>query len=99
MATPAVAKGYRVVPQRLWPTAVPGLSGSGGGDGGSGDNLNDGDVAYRFLHLKEHRGLFRATAEGDAKVGKEFSKGTTLFVGNVDDQGILHVPHAMHCSL
>lgn len=88
MATPVVVKGYRVVPQRLWPAAVPG---GGGGDVGSSNSLSGGGVAYRYLHLKEHRGLFRVTAEGGAKAGKEFSKGTALFVGNVDDQGISHV--------
>lgn len=59
-----VAKGYRVVPQRL-------------AHGGHG---------FRHLHLKEHKRVFKATVEGGEQL--EFAKGTTLFVGNVDDQGV-----------
>lgn len=47
---------------------------------------------FRHVHLKEHRGVFKAAARSTAesKGGREvvFSKGQTLFVGNVDDQGV-----------
>lgn len=65
-----VAKGYRVVPQRL-------------AEGGQG---------FRQLHLKEHRGSFKAPVSAkDGKNSKQrvFAKGCTLFVGNVDDQGMM----------
>lgn len=70
-----VAKGYRVVPQRL---AVDPSSSSGSG----------GRHGFRHLHLKEHRGVFKAP--GSRTAGKQgvFAKGRTLFVGNVDDQGV-----------
>ena len=47
---------------------------------------------FRHLHLKEHRGAFKTAARPKAgsKEGQEvvFSKGKTLFVGNIDDQGV-----------
>lgn len=67
-----VAKGYRVVPQSL-------AADSGGGHG------------FRHVHLKEHRGAFKTAGPPAAgKAGREvvFAKGKTLFVGNVDDQGV-----------
>lgn len=69
-----VAKGYRVVPQSL---AV--------------DSRDNGGHGFRHLHLKEHRGVFKAM--GSTAAGKDgrkvtFAKGQTLFVGNVDDQGV-----------
>lgn len=78
---PTVAKGYRVVPQRLWPAPVESPSSVPGVRPGAG---------YRYLHIKEHRGIFRVTSgknHGEAVKAREFAKGTTLFVGNVDDQG------------
>lgn len=79
---PTVAKGYRVVPQRLWPAPVESPSSVPGVRPGAG---------YRYLHIKEHRGIFRVTSgknHGEAVKAREFAKGTTLFVGNVDDQGV-----------
>lgn len=38
------------------------------------------------MHFKEHKRVFKATPEGGEQL--EFAKGTTLFVGNVDDQGV-----------
>ncbi|CAN0546858.1 unnamed protein product [Ectocarpus sp. 12 AP-2014] len=69
-----VAKGYRVVPQAL----------AGAGAGAS--------RGFRHLHLKEHKGLFKAAVstaggEGGRETTAAFARGTTLFVGNVDDQG------------
>ncbi|CAN0083905.1 unnamed protein product [Ectocarpus sp. 4 AP-2014] len=69
-----VAKGYRVVPQAL----------EGAGAGAS--------RGFRHVHLKEHKGLFKAAVsaaggEGGRETTAAFAKGTTLFVGNVDDQG------------
>ena len=67
-----LAKGYRVVPQRL--------------EGGTG---------FRHVHLKEHRGVFKATrsSEGDDSREAVVAKGRTLFVGNVDDQGAVSYTH------
>ncbi|CAM9841369.1 unnamed protein product [Ectocarpus sp. 6 AP-2014] len=69
-----VAKGYRVVPQAL-------------ADAGAGASRG-----FRHLHLKEHKGLFKAAVsavggEGGRETTAAFARGTTLFVGNVDDQG------------
>lgn len=69
-----MAKGYRVVPQAL-------------ADAGTGASRG-----FRHVHLKEHKGLFKATVSaacggGGRETSTAFAKGTTLFVGNVDDQG------------
>ena len=67
------AKGYTVVPQSL------------------ADSQGRG---FRHVHLKEHRGTFRTTGAGSSSAerggGGEvvFAKGKTLFVGNIDDQGV-----------
>eukprot|EP00903_Cladosiphon_okamuranus_P008193 g7889.t1 len=46
---------------------------------------------FRHVHLKEHRGVFKAAARTtpESEGGQEvvFPKGKTLFVGNIDDQG------------
>ena len=62
-----VAKGYRVVPQRL----------------------ACGAQGFRHVHLKEHSGSFKAKVSKKRGGDKEviFAKGTTLFIGNIDDQG------------
>ncbi|CAM9365200.1 unnamed protein product [Ascophyllum nodosum] len=61
-----VAKGYRVVPQRL----------------------ACGAQGFRHVHLKEHSGSFKAKVSKKRGGDKEviFAKGTTLFIGNIDDQ-------------
>ncbi|CAM9224593.1 unnamed protein product [Laminaria digitata] len=49
-----------------------------------------GGTGFRHVHLKEHRGVFKATrsSEGDDSSQEAVvAKGRTLFVGNVDDQG------------
>lgn len=47
---------------------------------------------FRHVHLKEHGGAFKVTPSSKEK-GDELlvPKGRTLFVGNVDDQGVLGV--------
>lgn len=49
----------------------------------------EGGTGFRHVHLKEHRGVFKATrsSEGDDSREVVVAKGKTLFVGNVDDQG------------
>lgn len=48
-----------------------------------------GGTGFRHVHLKEHRGVFKATrsSEGGDSGEAVVAKGRTLFVGNVDDQG------------
>lgn len=49
----------------------------------------EGGTGFRHVHLKEHRGVFKATrsSEGGDSGEAVIAKGRTLFVGNVDDQG------------
>lgn len=49
----------------------------------------EGSNGFRHVHLKEHRGVFKATRSSEGGDAKEtvIAKGKTLFVGNVDDQG------------
>lgn len=49
----------------------------------------EGGTGFRHVHLKEHRGVFKATrsSDGDGSGELVVAKGRTLFVGNVDDQG------------
>lgn len=47
---------------------------------------------FRHIHLKEHRGVFktaRSTAERKGSGEVVNSKGKTLFVGNIDDEGVV----------
>lgn len=49
---------------------------------------------FRHLHLKEHRGVFKASGPAAEKKGGGkvvFAKGKTLFVGNVDDEGVMNI--------